>query len=72
MMIAVMLKGALKDSTMVVVPLETTHVKPDIASIKASCNKELRMLYPFDIVSNDYDIIGLDVVIAKIASCNQP
>ena len=65
MMIGVMLKGALKNGAIAIVPLETSWVQPNIDSIREVCDKELKAIYPFDFAIS-YEIISIEHVIAKI------
>lgn len=50
MTIGVMVKGALKSGAIAIVPLETMWVQPNISSIRESCDKELKVLYPLDCI----------------------
>ena len=67
MMIGVMIRGALKNGSIAIVPLETTWVQPNISAIREACDKELKTMYPFEITTGSYEIIGVEHVIAKIS-----
>lgn len=67
MMIGVMLKGALKNGAIAIVPLETSWVQPSINAIREACDKELKSMYPFELAAGSYEIIGIEHVIAKIS-----
>ena len=70
MMIGVMLKDALPDGHIAIVPLDTCYVKADEQSIRASCDRELKMIYAVNQPNSSYEIVGLASVIEKISSCN--
>ena len=71
MTIGVFLKGAFEDGTSAVVPIDTAWTKPDIASVRESCSKELRSLFPMSKLSSEYEVLDQDIVLAKIKAANE-
>lgn len=65
MTIGVTIKDAFKDVPYAVVPLETEYVKPDIASVIESCDKELKALFPFKTLEK-YEVVGIETIFKKI------
>ena len=72
MTIGVMVKGALKSGAIAMVPLETMWVQPNISSIRESCDKELKVLYPLDFSISSYEIIGIKMIISRIYESQHP
>ena len=71
MMMGVLLKGALKSGDLVVMPLDTAHVKPELDDIKSFCMNQLSSFYPEDEPTGTCEIIDSDKVIAKVKSAQE-
>ena len=72
-MIGVMLKGALKGDCMVVLPLDTAFVKPEIDDVKRFCLSQLSSFYPAEEATGTCEILDFERIAAKIKSAqDQP
>ena len=70
-MMGVLLKNALKSGKMVVMPLDTACVKPELEDVKKFCLNQLSCFYPEDEPTGTCEILDLEKVIAKVKSARE-
>lgn len=71
MMMGVLLKGALKSGSLVVMPLDTAFVKPELEDVKRFCMNQLSSFYPDDEPTGTCEILECEKVLAKVKSAQE-
>ncbi len=71
MMMGVMIRGALKSGSLVVMPVDTDYVKPEIEEVKSFCIRQLSAFYPDDEPTGTCEILDFEKVAAKIKSAQE-
>lgn len=71
MMMGVLLKGALKSGHLVVMPLDTAFVKPELEDVKKFCMSQLSSFYPDDEPTGMCEILESEKVLAKVKSAQE-